>query len=61
MRHTRRLALGASILAPEGGEMAAMIQLAMMGGLGAAALREGMFSHPTWSEALNTLFGALGD
>lgn len=51
--------LGASILAPEGGEIAALIQLAMMGGLDAATLREGMFSHPTWSEGLNTLFGAV--
>ena len=51
--------LGASILAPEGGEIAAQIQLAMLGGLRAADLRDGVFSHPTWSEALNTLFEAL--
>ena len=51
--------LGASILAPEGGEIAAQIQLAMLGGLRAADLRDGVFSHPTWSEALNTLFGTL--
>ena len=51
--------LGASILAPQGGEIAAQIQIAMLGGLGASDLRDGMFAHPTWSEALNTLFGAL--
>ncbi len=53
--------LGAAILAPEGGEIAAMIQVAMMGGLAPAALRDGLFSHPTWSEGLNTLFGSIPD
>ncbi len=59
-RGTDRI-LGASILAPQGGEIAAQIQIAMMGGLGASDLRDGMFAHPTWSEALNTLFGAFED
>ena len=53
--------LGASILAPQGGEIAAQIQIAMLGGLPASALRDGMFAHPTWAEALNTLFGAVED
>ena len=53
--------LGATILGVDGGEVAAQIQIAMMGKLPSAALREGMFSHPTRSEALNTLFGALGE
>ena len=53
--------LGAAILAPEGGEIAAMIQVAMMGGLDPSKLREGVFSHPTWSEALNALFDSIPD
>ena len=53
--------LGAAILAPEGGEIAAMIQVAMMGGLTPAKLREGVFSHPTWSEVLNALFQSIPD
>lgn len=52
--------LGASILGIEGGEIAAMIQIAMMGSLPYTALRDGVFSHPTFSESLNNLFGQLG-
>ncbi len=49
--------LGAAILATEGGEMASMVQIAIMGKLPYTALRDGIWSHPTWSEALNTVFG----
>lgn len=52
--------LGASILGIEGGEIAAMIQIAMMGKLPYTALRDGVFSHPTLSESLNNLFAQLG-
>jgi pyruvate/2-oxoglutarate dehydrogenase complex dihydrolipoamide dehydrogenase (E3) component len=48
--------LGAAILAEEGGEIMAMIQIAMMGKLRYTALREGDFAHPTLAESLNTLF-----
>jgi pyruvate/2-oxoglutarate dehydrogenase complex dihydrolipoamide dehydrogenase (E3) component len=48
--------LGAAILGEEGGEMMAMIQIAMMGNLKYTALREGDFAHPTLAESLNTLF-----
>lgn len=48
--------LGASMFTVNGGELASMIQIAMMGKLPASALREGIWSHPTWSEALNNLF-----
>ena len=51
--------LGASILGIEGGEIAAMIQIAMMGKLPYTALRDGVFSHPTFSESLNNLFAQL--
>jgi pyruvate/2-oxoglutarate dehydrogenase complex dihydrolipoamide dehydrogenase (E3) component len=48
--------LGAAILVVEGGEMASMLQIAMMGKLPYTALRDATFSHPTWSEALNNVF-----
>jgi len=48
--------LGAAILTVEGGEMASMVQVAMMGKLPYTALRDGIWSHPTWSEALNNVF-----
>jgi len=48
--------LGAAILGIEGGEVASMLQIAMMGGLPYTALRDATFSHPTLSEALNNLF-----
>ncbi|MGB8477918.1 MAG: mercuric reductase [Acidobacteriaceae bacterium] len=49
--------LGAAILGMEGGEMAAMVQLAMMGKIPYPVLQEGIFSHPTLSESLNVIFG----
>ena len=48
--------LGAVVLGIEGGEIMSMLQLAMMGNLPYTALRDGMFSHPTLAESLNTLF-----
>ena len=53
------LILGVSVLAPEGGEVMAVVQMAMQGGLTASALRDTVFSHPTMSECLNDLFGRL--
>ena len=41
----------------EGGEIAAIVQLAMMGKLPYRVLQEGIFSHPTLSESLNVIFG----
>jgi pyruvate/2-oxoglutarate dehydrogenase complex dihydrolipoamide dehydrogenase (E3) component len=48
--------LGAAVLGLEGGEIVALFQVAMMGGLSYAALRDGVFSHPTLAESLNNLF-----
>jgi len=48
--------LGAAVLGIEGGEIMAMLQLAMMGGLPFTTLREGVFAHPTLAESLNNLF-----
>jgi pyruvate/2-oxoglutarate dehydrogenase complex dihydrolipoamide dehydrogenase (E3) component len=51
--------LGCAILGVEGGEIAAMLQIAMMGEVPYTTLRDTVFSHPTLSEALNTLFAAV--
>ncbi|MDB4899481.1 MAG: mercuric reductase [Gemmatimonadetes bacterium] len=51
--------LGAAVLGIDGGEVAAQLQIAMMGGLHYSVLRDGVFSHPTLSESLNNLFGSL--
>ncbi|HUF26192.1 MAG TPA: mercuric reductase [Gemmatimonadaceae bacterium] len=51
--------LGAAVLGLEGGEIAALFQIAMMGGLPYTALRDGIFSHPTLAESLNNLFAAM--
>ncbi|MDB4893701.1 MAG: mercuric reductase [Gemmatimonadetes bacterium] len=56
---TTKQILGAAVLGVDGGEVAAMVQLAMMGSLPYTALRDGMFSHPTLSEALNNLFASI--
>jgi pyruvate/2-oxoglutarate dehydrogenase complex dihydrolipoamide dehydrogenase (E3) component len=51
--------LGCSVLGIEGGEIMCMIQIAMMGKLPYAALREATFAHPTLAESLNNLFGKI--
>ena len=53
--------LGATVLGVDGGEVAAQLQIAMMGKLPYPALREAIFSHPTKAEVLNTLFGNFRD
>jgi pyruvate/2-oxoglutarate dehydrogenase complex dihydrolipoamide dehydrogenase (E3) component len=51
--------LGAAVLGLEGGEVATVIQVAMMGDLPWTALRDMAISHPTVSESLNNLFMTL--
>jgi pyruvate/2-oxoglutarate dehydrogenase complex dihydrolipoamide dehydrogenase (E3) component len=51
--------LGCAVLGVEGGEIMAMIQIAMMGKLPYTALRDGVFTHPTLAESLNTLFASV--
>jgi pyruvate/2-oxoglutarate dehydrogenase complex dihydrolipoamide dehydrogenase (E3) component len=51
--------LGAAVLGIEGGEIAAMLQIAMLGGLPYTALRDGVFTHPTLAESLNNLFASF--
>ncbi len=51
--------LGCSVLGPEGGEIMAMIEIAMMGRVPYPLLRDATFAHPTLAESLNTLFAGL--
>ena len=48
--------LGAAVLGVEGGEIVSMLQLAIIGKLRYADLRDGVFAHPTLAESLNNLF-----
>ena len=51
--------LGCAVLGIEGGEIMAMIQIAMMGDLPYTTLRDAVFAHPTLAESLNTLFSTV--
>lgn len=48
--------LGAAVLGVEGGEVMAVLQMAMMGKVPYTAIRDGIFAHPTLAESLNNLF-----
>jgi pyruvate/2-oxoglutarate dehydrogenase complex dihydrolipoamide dehydrogenase (E3) component len=51
--------LGCAVLGVEGGEIMAMIQIAMLGKMPYTALRNAVFAHPTLAESLNTLFSSV--
>ena len=51
--------LGCAVLGIEGGEVMAMMQIAMLGKVPYTALREAVFSHPTLAESLNNLFATV--
>ena len=51
--------LGCAILGIEGGELMAMIEIAMMGKLPYTALQNAIFAHPTLAESLNNLFSSF--
>jgi pyruvate/2-oxoglutarate dehydrogenase complex dihydrolipoamide dehydrogenase (E3) component len=53
--------LGAAILGYQGGELVAILQVAMLGHLPYTTLRDAVFSHPTLAEALNNLFASFED
>jgi pyruvate/2-oxoglutarate dehydrogenase complex dihydrolipoamide dehydrogenase (E3) component len=53
--------VGAAVLGVEGGEVLAVLQVAMLGGLGWRDLRDGVFAHPTMAESLNNLFTTLDE
>jgi pyruvate/2-oxoglutarate dehydrogenase complex dihydrolipoamide dehydrogenase (E3) component len=48
--------LGAAVLGVNGGELAALIEVAMLGGLTADELYDAVLAHPTLAESLNNLF-----
>jgi pyruvate/2-oxoglutarate dehydrogenase complex dihydrolipoamide dehydrogenase (E3) component len=48
--------LGCAILGVEGGELMAMIEIAMLGRVPYTTLRDAVFAHPTLAESLNNLF-----
>ncbi|MVN22795.1 mercuric reductase [Mucilaginibacter arboris] len=51
--------LGATVLGYEGGEVMAVLQMAMQGKITAHQLRENIFAHPTLSESINNLFMSI--
>ncbi len=53
--------LGAAVLGIEGGEVMAVLQMAMMGKLPYTTLRDGVFAHPTLAESLNNLFTTMDE
>jgi len=48
--------LGAAILGLEGGELMAMLEIAMLGHVSFDVLRDAIFAHPTLAESFNNLF-----
>jgi pyruvate/2-oxoglutarate dehydrogenase complex dihydrolipoamide dehydrogenase (E3) component len=51
--------LGATVLLNQGGELASLIQTAMMGGLKYQTLRDSVFPHPTYAESVENLFANI--
>jgi pyruvate/2-oxoglutarate dehydrogenase complex dihydrolipoamide dehydrogenase (E3) component len=51
--------LGAAVLGEQGGEIMALLQVAMMGDLPCTELRDGVFVHPTLAESMNSLFASF--
>jgi pyruvate/2-oxoglutarate dehydrogenase complex dihydrolipoamide dehydrogenase (E3) component len=51
--------LGFVMIGPEAGEVMAVVQAAILGGLPYTLLREAIFTHPTMAEGLNALFAAV--
>jgi pyruvate/2-oxoglutarate dehydrogenase complex dihydrolipoamide dehydrogenase (E3) component len=53
--------LGFTMLGPAAGEVLAVVQTAMLGGLPYTGLRDAIFTHPTMSEGLNVLLANVPD
>ncbi len=51
--------LGFAMLGAQAGEVMAVVQVAMLGGLPFTALRDGILAHPTLAEGLNMLFAKV--
>jgi len=54
-----RTILGAAMLSSAGGELMAIMQMAMQGNITSDTLKETIFAHPTYAESLNNLFAGL--
>lgn len=54
-----RKILGAAMLISGGGELMSIIQMAMTSGVTCDTVRDAMYAHPTFAEALNNLFAKL--
>jgi pyruvate/2-oxoglutarate dehydrogenase complex dihydrolipoamide dehydrogenase (E3) component/uncharacterized protein (DUF302 family) len=51
--------LGFAMVGPEAGEVLAVVQTAMLGGMPYTALRDAILTHPTMAEGLNALCAAV--
>jgi pyruvate/2-oxoglutarate dehydrogenase complex dihydrolipoamide dehydrogenase (E3) component len=51
--------LGVAVICTGGGELMSLLQIAMLGGLTYDQLRDTMFAHPTFAEAINNLFSPI--
>jgi len=51
--------LGFTMLGPDAGEVMAVVQTAMLGGVPYTVLRDAILAHPTMAEGLNALFAAV--
>jgi dihydrolipoamide dehydrogenase len=51
--------LGCAILGIDGGEIMAILQVAMMADIPYTKLRDGIFAHPTLAESMNNLFMSM--
>jgi pyruvate/2-oxoglutarate dehydrogenase complex dihydrolipoamide dehydrogenase (E3) component len=51
--------LGFTMVGPEAGEVMAVVQMAMQGGLPYTVLRDAILAHPTMAEGLNVLFSSV--
>ncbi len=54
-----KLILGVSVIGPRGGEIMSILQMAMRCGITYEQLRDTVFAHPTYAEAINNLFSQL--
>lgn len=51
--------LGVAVICANGGELMSLLQIAMLGNLSYDQLRDTMFAHPTYAEAINNLFSPI--
>jgi pyruvate/2-oxoglutarate dehydrogenase complex dihydrolipoamide dehydrogenase (E3) component len=52
--------LGFTMFGPDAGEVMAVVQTAMLGGMPYTTLRDAVLTHPTMAEGLGTLFERIG-